>query len=781
MKRLVVPALRVAVLGLLMAVVWQACTGDKPSAPIVPEEELSYVPTGMRIGPIEGLTTRWHIAPDRFALPLGPSVMFKVIAPPDAEVTWSGAIEIKRDQFGSVAECPVDGLEQHRVWVNVTIPPGDGRGRDRPPEGSSTNHSCVFDVVEIPVSDIRVTGVELSREPLHVDEDSSNWQTMMQFFDGSIASVTRVAPNHYRTGVGTRVHFTSRAVPRAFAPLIEWRMGDQAFLLGESAEFALKNVPGVHDLSVGPPLGAHQLKLETYDVTITSDRGGKNYIPEGENVTFTATTIPPGYEDHVTWLASTKHGTAEPTLGTGRTFSVRFDDTFGGEPLQQWMGVRANNIIFAADVTPAITIIYPSPLQVINSGTVIVAKIPLALPLGEVEEVLFEYSDGGPYQPVLGQDNEEGVYTTVWDTHGLTFGVYNLRATMTVFGGDVVTDVIQVLVNEQPAALALLNCIDPYVVQFDASASFDLDGTITNFEWDFGDGNTASGPVVIHEYLPTDTVFPMVTVIDGQNGYDVEHFELVFDTPTACVVKKKTECGCKKMTVKVAGAVDGPAGLDFATEAATGISGAVEQAKLGAYNDGVAGNQLAKANSPFAVKNRFEVIADLNTGSDPRLCAEGQRVKRTAKDKNGTYKKKGKCSHTDPSYDSSKDDDDPYTGDPPDDPTKKDECECAEDGTKWCDDNYHGGADAEGTGTGRAGGPPNGFKMYEKQDRIMWLDAPGRRELKWAALPYTYKAKFHAKVSGTTGTCECTWEVLIEVDVTGKVKNNKVHTISCTP
>ncbi|GAG84872.1 unnamed protein product, partial [marine sediment metagenome] len=36
--------------------------------------------------------------------------------------------------------------------------------------------------------------------------------------------------------------------------------------------------------------------------------------------------------------------------------------------------------------------------------------------------------------------------------------------------------------------------------EFNASNSFDLDGNITDYSWDFGDGTTGSGEITIHTY-----------------------------------------------------------------------------------------------------------------------------------------------------------------------------------------------------------------------------------------------------------------------------------------
>jgi PKD repeat protein len=60
------------------------------------------------------------------------------------------------------------------------------------------------------------------------------------------------------------------------------------------------------------------------------------------------------------------------------------------------------------------------------------------------------------------------------------------------------------------------------VVEYDASSSYDPDGTIVNYSWDFGDGNTAAGPTVIHsfeedgEYLVTLKITDNEDLVDGK-------------------------------------------------------------------------------------------------------------------------------------------------------------------------------------------------------------------------------------------------------------------------
>lgn len=61
---------------------------------------------------------------------------------------------------------------------------------------------------------------------------------------------------------------------------------------------------------------------------------------------------------------------------------------------------------------------------------------------------------------------------------------------------------------------------DPYQMVFDGSASADVDGTVRNYLWNFGDGSTASGPNVTHTYLSAGnyTVSLSVTDDDGAVG-----------------------------------------------------------------------------------------------------------------------------------------------------------------------------------------------------------------------------------------------------------------------
>lgn len=59
---------------------------------------------------------------------------------------------------------------------------------------------------------------------------------------------------------------------------------------------------------------------------------------------------------------------------------------------------------------------------------------------------------------------------------------------------------------------------DNLTVEFDASASIDPDGSITNYSWSFGDGIEGFGVTVTHEYPANGTYTVTLKVTDNMNG-----------------------------------------------------------------------------------------------------------------------------------------------------------------------------------------------------------------------------------------------------------------------
>ncbi|MGB5706320.1 MAG: PKD domain-containing protein [Arenicellales bacterium] len=60
----------------------------------------------------------------------------------------------------------------------------------------------------------------------------------------------------------------------------------------------------------------------------------------------------------------------------------------------------------------------------------------------------------------------------------------------------------------------------PLTVNADARGSGDSDGTITNYDWDFGDGNTATGAITSHQYTVAGSNTLTLTVTDDDGATD---------------------------------------------------------------------------------------------------------------------------------------------------------------------------------------------------------------------------------------------------------------------
>ncbi|MCF8413523.1 MAG: PKD domain-containing protein, partial [Melioribacteraceae bacterium] len=94
------------------------------------------------------------------------------------------------------------------------------------------------------------------------------------------------------------------------------------------------------------------------------------------------------------------------------------------------------------------------------------------------------------------------------------------------------TDQLKVIVNQKPIADAGPDrtVVPNQKVQFDGSNSFDPDGEIVKYVWDFGDGNTAEGKIVEHLYENSGSYSVTLRVEDNtghESAYDFDESALV--------------------------------------------------------------------------------------------------------------------------------------------------------------------------------------------------------------------------------------------------------------
>jgi PKD repeat protein len=69
----------------------------------------------------------------------------------------------------------------------------------------------------------------------------------------------------------------------------------------------------------------------------------------------------------------------------------------------------------------------------------------------------------------------------------------------------------------------------PLPVTFDGKSSFDVDGHVVSYAWDFGDGVTATGEIVPHTYNTAGDYTATLTVTDEAGATDVTSVEITVD------------------------------------------------------------------------------------------------------------------------------------------------------------------------------------------------------------------------------------------------------------
>ncbi len=111
------------------------------------------------------------------------------------------------------------------------------------------------------------------------------------------------------------------------------------------------------------------------------------------------------------------------------------------------------------------------------------------------------------------------IYDYAVGTHTVTLQVTDTDGTSST---DTVTVVIEP--NRPPAAEAGedVTASVGLAVSFDGSASYDSDGTIQEYAWDFGDGTGDMGATVTHAYGSAGTYTVMLTVVDNGGSTDTD-------------------------------------------------------------------------------------------------------------------------------------------------------------------------------------------------------------------------------------------------------------------
>ena len=134
--------------------------------------------------------------------------------------------------------------------------------------------------------------------------------------------------------------------------------------------------------------------------------------------------------------------------------------------------------------------------------------------------------------------------TGTGDTVKHTYDSGTYTTTLTVTDDEGMTDSATIIItvdpdtstppvnNQAPVSIAssdwTLGGIAPLVVGFDGSSSYDDDGTIVSYFWDFGDSNTATGGTVEHTYN-SGTYTATLTVTDNDGATSMDSISITVD------------------------------------------------------------------------------------------------------------------------------------------------------------------------------------------------------------------------------------------------------------
>ena len=154
----------------------------------------------------------------------------------------------------------------------------------------------------------------------------------------------------------------------------------------------------------------------------------------------------------------------------------------------------------------------PTPLVVHFDGS-------LSSDDGVIVEYVWDFGDGHA-ETVEGSPTIEHLYDRP--------GQFAATLTVTDDRGQVSAKSVTILVeNRVPIPSCRLSSDAPVVgelIQFDASGSFDPDGQVVDFRWEFGDGETARGTRVSHTYTEEAVCTMCLTIEDDAGGVaSLEH------------------------------------------------------------------------------------------------------------------------------------------------------------------------------------------------------------------------------------------------------------------
>ena len=151
-------------------------------------------------------------------------------------------------------------------------------------------------------------------------------------------------------------------------------------------------------------------------------------------------------------------------------------------------------------------------------------------PDGTIVSYTWDFDDGSP------------TATGVSVTHTFTTRkIFQVKLTVVDNEGASTTKIVPVKVNQAPVAVAVVTPEPPQrllPVHFDGAGSYDPDGTVVQWAWNFGDGSTGSGVAVDHTYVGRQAYTATLTVTDENGATNTKTFTVTTtnQSPVAQIV-----------------------------------------------------------------------------------------------------------------------------------------------------------------------------------------------------------------------------------------------------
>jgi PKD repeat protein len=240
--------------------------------------------------------------------------------------------------------------------------------------------------------------------------------------------------------------------------------------------------------------------------------------------------------------------------------------------------------VSAPSPAPAVSIMAPAEGATV-AGPAVLVQIDATDDADPAGALTVEWNvDGGAWLPAT-WNGVSGYYEASWDSTAVSDGPHTLNAQATDSEANVGSDSVNVTVdnvNEAPVASFTFSCTG-LSCDFDGSASYDPDGTITGYDWDFGDGSpNGSGATPSHTYPTADTYTVILTVTDDDDATDDDTQNVSVSEPLTVHVGDLDGSSAEAPR----GRWDATVTITVHDNAETPISGALVE---GAWSDGATG------------------------------------------------------------------------------------------------------------------------------------------------------------------------------------------------